>query len=243
MTPGAVSRTRVGGLLAMALGMALMTAGHGWGLFVAPREAMMGDVGRILYVHVPTAWGALIFFLVGFITAIGTLWTGRRIFDASTTAWVEVGTLSTFLLLVQGSIWARPTWGTWWTWDPRLTTSAVLAVSFGVVLLLRRLIDQPGRRAMATAVATIVSTVNVPIVYKSVEWWNSLHQPMSSRESIDSPMWPPLMITALGVMVLGTGMATLRTLIELARLEAEEAAPELPELPGRLSLTNPEERP
>lgn len=237
------ARARSLGLALVALGMAVMVVGHSWGLFIAPREAMMGDVGRILYVHVPTAWGALLFYLVGFVAAIGSLWTGRRFFDASTTAWVEVGTLMTMLLLIQGSIWARPTWGTWWTWDPRLTTSAVLAMSFGVVLLLRRLIDQAGRRSMATAVSTIVATVNVPIVYKSVEWWNSLHQPMSSRDSIDSPMWMPLMLTAVGVTLLGTGLATLRTLIELSRLLAEEAAPELPELPGRLSLNAPEESP
>ncbi len=230
------SPSRALSLALLLTGFLITAVGHGWGLFVAPREAMMGDVGRILYVHVPTAWGALIFFLVGFGAAVGSLWTGRRSFDAAATAWVEVGTLMTLLLLVQGSIWARPTWGTWWTWDPRLTTSAVLAMAFGVVLLLRRLIDQPGRRAMATAVSTIVATVNVPIVYKSVEWWNSLHQPMSTRESVDSPMWPPLMIGAVGVLVMGAGMARLRQAIELARLQAEEDAPELPSRPAALVL-------
>lgn len=231
------SRSYVAGAALSAIGFTLLVVAHYLGLFVAPREAMMGDVGRILYVHVPTAWGALLFYLGAFVAAIGSLWSGRRGWDAATTAMVEVGTVMTFLLLVQGSLWARPTWGTYWTWDPRLTTSAVLAAAFGVVLLLRRLIDQPARRATATAVATIVAFVDVPIVYFSVKWWNSLHQPVSSRQTIDSPMMQPLLIAAVAVLLLGIGLSVLRWRVELARLLAEEAAPDLPDAPAPLDLS------
>ncbi|MCB9777051.1 MAG: cytochrome c biogenesis protein CcsA [Alphaproteobacteria bacterium] len=227
------------GLIFVVLGMLATAAGHWIGLFVAPPEAMMGDVGRILYVHVPTAWAALIFFMVAFVAAIGSLWSGWRGFDAATTGAVEVGTVLTFLLLIQGSIWARPTWNTWWTWDPRLTTSAVLAAAFGVVLLMRRLIDQPAKRQMATAVATIIAFVDVPVVYFSVKWWASLHQQASTRASMDSVMGLPLGVAALGMLVMGTGLMLLRTKVELVRLAHEADAPELPPTAAPLRLDDP----
>lgn len=219
-----------------ALGFATTAVAHVIGLFVAPAEAMMGDVGRILYIHVPTAWAAMLMYLFAFGAAVGSLWNGKRGWDASTTAFVEVGVVLTMLLLVQGSLWARPTWGVYWTWDPRLTTSAVMAAAFGVVLLLRRLIDQPARRQMATAVATIVAFVDVPIVYMSVKWWNSLHQTQSSPETVDRMMVLPLRVAAIGVTVLAFGLAVARWRTELARLASEEAAPDLPDTPAPLRL-------
>lgn len=220
----------------LALGFVIMAIGHGLGLFVAPREAMMGDIGRILYVHVPTAWNAMVVYLFGFVAAVGALWTGRRGWEAANTAFIEVGTILTALLLVQGSLWARPTWGVYWTWDPRLTTSAVMAASFGVVLLLRKLIDQPSRRQMATAVATIIAFVDVPIVYFSVRWWNSLHQTQSSPKTVDAMMVLPLRLAAFGVLFTALGMVILRWRVEVARLAAEEKAPDLPESPALLQV-------
>lgn len=229
-------RSHLAATIVTALGVLVTLVAHYLGLFVAPREAMMGETGRILYVHVPTAWGAMLLFLFAFIAAVGSLWSGRRAWDAATTAFVEVGVVMTFLLLFQGSVWAKPTWGVYWTWDPRLTTSAVLAAAFGVVLLLRRLIDQPARRQMATAVATIVAAVDVPIVYMSVKWWNSLHQQQSTSSSVDRVMASPLAIASVGIMLLSFGLVVLRYRIEQARLAAEERAPDLPEAPALLDL-------
>lgn len=223
-----------------ALGVALIAVGHGIGLFVAPPEAMMGDVGRILYVHVPTAWVALVVYLVAFVAAIGALWSGGRRWDALIEAAVEVGLLLNALLLVQGSIWARPTWGVWWTWDPRLTTAAILLVSFGVVLVLRRAIEQADKRMTASAVATVIAFVDVPIVYFSVKWWRTLHQPFSSPETVDSPMVLPLRIAAFGVLFLAAAFTIARWRIAYARRSAEEAAPELPALPPPLDLRRTE---
>ena len=222
--------------LSGVLGVLLIAIGHGMGLFVAPREAMMGDVGRILYVHVPTAWVALVSFLVAFIAAIGSMWTGRRGWDASTVAAVEVGVLLTFLLLFQGSVWGKATWGVWWTWDPRLTSSAILALVFAVILLLRSVIEQVERRALVTAVATIIAFVDVPIVYYSTKWWNSLHQTHSSPQTVDLEMVLPLRIAAFGMLFLSVAFIGARRRIELRRLEQEDAPDALPARAAELKL-------
>jgi len=219
----------------LGIGFALIATGHAWGLFYAPPEAMMGDVGRILYVHVPTAWVSLVTYTIAFVAAIGSLWTNRDGWDATVESAVEVGVLLNCLLLLQGSIWARPTWGVWWTWDPRLTTTSILVVSFVGVLLLRGLIDQPERRKTVTAIATILAAVNVPIVYKSVEWWNSLHQPMSEPETVSDPMIGPLRVAAYGMTFFAVGAIGLRRRLSLAQTAAD-TEPELPPMPEPLNL-------
>jgi heme exporter protein C len=220
----------------VGLGFTLLTIGHGMGLFVAPAEAMMGDVGRILYAHVPTAWVALCTFLGAFICAIGVLWTGRLKWDAAMVAAVEVGVLLNGMLLVQGSVWARPTWGVYWTWDPRLTSALVMCVSFAAVLVLRSLIHQVKRRMTFSAVATILFFVNVPVVYMSVKWWNSMHQNMSTPETVDSMMVLPLRISAFGMLFLALGLVMARARLALAQLRREDGAPDLPRAPAPLDL-------
>ena len=118
---------RLNPMLVCAVGFVLMAYGHYLGLFEAPEEAMMREVGRIFYVHVPTALVALFTYLIAFILAVGSLWTGGRKWDAYLEGTLEVGVLLNVLLTIQGSIWAKPTWGIWWTWDPRLTTTAIMA--------------------------------------------------------------------------------------------------------------------
>lgn len=220
----------------IVLGAILLTIAHVWGLFIAPPEAMMGDVGRILYAHVPTAWVALCTFLGAFICAIGVLWTGRLKWDAAMVAAVEVGVLLNGMLLVQGSVWARPTWGVYWTWDPRLTSALVMCVSFAAVLVLRSLIHQVKRRMTFSAVATILFFVNVPVVYMSVKWWNSMHQNMSSPETVDSMMVLPLRISAFGMLFLALGLVMARARLALAQLRREDGAPDLPPAPAPLDL-------
>ena len=211
------------------LGLLLVIIGHYMGLFVAPKEAMMGDVGRILYVHVPTAWVALLTYLIAFVLAVGSLWTGRRGWDAGLESTVEVGILLNVLLTIQGSLWARPTWGIWWTWDPRLTTTAIMVFSFIGVLLLRRLTTNPERRTVLTAAGAIVAFVNVPIVYMSVKWWRTLHQDFSSPDTVSNTMVLPLRIAAFGMLFLMIGMILGRTKLALHRLAQEDDAPDLPE--------------
>ena len=213
----------------IGLGLMLVLVGHYMGLFVAPPEAMMGDVGRILYVHVPTAWVALLTYLIAFIVGIGSLWTGKKGWDATLEASIEVGVLLNILLTIQGSIWAKPTWGIWWTWDPRLTTTAIMVLSFIGVLLLRQLIENAERRALVSAVGSIIAFVNVPIVYFSVKWWRTLHQDFSSPDTVSSPMVIPLRIAAFGMLFLMIGMIIARQRIALKRLEKTSGDLVLPE--------------
>jgi heme exporter protein C len=215
-------------LLWGGLGILLIGIGHYMGLFVAPKEAMMGDVGRILYVHVPTAWVALLTYLIAFVFAIGSLWTGKVAWDAYLEATVEVGIVLNVLLTIQGSIWARPTWGIWWTWDPRLTTTAIMVLSFIGVMLLRNNIDNPERRSLVTAIGAIIAFVNVPIVYMSVRWWRTLHQDLSSPETVSNTMVLPLRIAAFGMLFLMIGLILSRGKIALKRLQEESDTPDLP---------------
>jgi heme exporter protein C len=218
------------------LGFLMLLGAHYVGLFVAPPEAMMGDVGRILYAHVPTAWVGLLTYLVAFIAAIGAMITGKAKWDAMVEASVEVGLLLNTLLLIQGSLWAKPTWGVYWTWDPRLTTCAIMVVAFGVVLALRKQIDEPARRLTISSVATIVAFVNVPIVYMSVKWWRTLHQNFSSPETVDSAMVTPLRVAAFAMLFLSTSFVVRRWRLAVAQLNLEFDAPDLPDPSAPLTV-------
>lgn len=205
------------------LGLALFGFGTWHGLVVAPPDIYMGDVQRIMYVHVPTAWAALLTLTFAFFVAIGWLVRGTWRWDALQEASIEVGVVLGALLLAQGSIWARPTWGVWWDWDPRLTTSAVLVLAFAGILALRSFVDDPRRRATWTAVAAIVAYVDVPIVYFSVRWWRSLHQVQSSPDTVDKPMVLALRINAFALLFLATWLVARRYRLARARNRAELA--------------------
>jgi heme exporter protein C len=209
----------------LALGVALLLTGSYIGLFVAPAERYMGNVQRIMYVHVPTAWNALLAITFAFGCAITFLFRGDLKWDARNEAATEVGVLLAFLLCCQGAIWAKPTWGVWWDWDPRLTTTAVLLFAFLGILALRKFVDDPVRRAIWSSVATIIAYVDVPIVYFSVKWWNSLHQPQSTPETVSSQFHAPLRINAFGVLFLMIGFIMIRSRIATYRLRHELAAP------------------
>jgi heme exporter protein C len=174
--------------LAGLLGLLLLAVGHYMGLFVAPPERMMGDVGRIFYVHVPVAMLSMGVFFVAFLAALAYLMSSRPWFDWLVESTVEVGVVLNVLLLALGSIWAKPTWGVWWTWDPRLTSATMMLITFVGVIMLRQATRDPDRRATWSAVATVLAFVNVPITYYSVRWWRSLHQIQSSPDTVSDPM-------------------------------------------------------
>ena len=149
----------------IVIAIALFAAGSYYGLVVAPPEQYMGEVQRIMYVHVPTAWGAMLVLIWAFCCAIGWLLSERWHWDHRLEAAIEMSVVLCFLLSVQGAIWAKPTWGVWWDWDPRLTTVAILLMAFLGIAALRRFVDDPARRATWSAVATVVGFNDVPIVY------------------------------------------------------------------------------
>ena len=129
-----------------------------------------------MYVHVPAAWLAYFSFFVVFVASVAYLKTRRIRWDRIAAASAEIGVLFTALAIVLGTLWGKPVWGTWWTWDPRLTTTAVLLLIYFGYLAIRRVADNPSRRARWAAVVGIVGFVDVPIVHLSVVWWRSLHQ-------------------------------------------------------------------
>ena len=209
----------------MVIAIVFLIVGTYFGLFVAPPEQFMGEVQRIMYVHVPTAWNALLAMTFAFACAIFFLFKGDWKWDALMEGSIEVGVILAFLLCCQGAIWAKPTWGVWWDWDPRLTTTAVLLFAFLGILALRKFVEDPVKRGTWSAVATIIAYVDVPIVYFSVRWWNSLHQLQSNPNTVSKPFWIPLRANAFGILFLMTAMILLRARVAKLRLENELAPP------------------
>src|ERR671919_2260009 len=172
-----IGRTLANGLSILALLAVLV--GLYLAFFYAPSDALQGDVQRIMYIHVPTAWVAFLAFFVVFTSSLVYLWKRLPEADRLAHGSAEIGVLFTALTLIDGSIWGKPTWGTWWTWDARLTTTAILLVIYVGYLMLRSFIEEPERRARLAALVGIVGFIDVPIIYLSVLWFRTLHQPPS----------------------------------------------------------------
>jgi heme exporter protein C len=209
----------------LGAGIVLLMIGSYWGLFVAPPEEFMGNTQRIMYVHVPTAWFALLALTIAFVCAVVFLFNSDFKWDARLEGSIETGVVFGFLLCCQGAIWAKPTWGVWWDWDPRLTTTAVLLFAFLGILALRKFVEDPVKRGIWSAVATIIAYVDVPIVYFSVKWWNSLHQQQSNPNTVSKPFWIPLRANAFGILLLMVAFIMLRSRISALRLKHELAPP------------------
>jgi len=149
------------------------------GLWVTPPDKVQGNLVRLVYLHPPVAWVALyLAFGLAALSSLLYLWKRTRslFWDRLAAASVEVGVVFTALTLVTGSIWGRPTWGVWWTWDARLTSTALLLILFLGYMALRRVAAEPEIRARRCAIAALVAFVDVPIVHFSVVWWQTLHQ-------------------------------------------------------------------
>lgn len=144
-------------------------------LIYAPREVVMGDVQRIFYFHVATAWTGMLGYLLTVITSIVYLRTHRLLWDVASLAGVEIGFVFTALTVISGSIWARPIWNTWWTWDPRLTTAFIMELIYAAYLLLRRGVEDPSQRARYAAVYAIVGFITVPLTFLSIRIFRTIH--------------------------------------------------------------------
>lgn len=154
------------------------------GLLVLPADALQGEVQRLLYVHVPVAWVMMLAFFVVFLMSILYLVQRELKWDLLAASAAEVGLMGAILTLVLGTLWGRPTWGIWWAWDPRITTTALLVPIYAGYLVVRSMSEDPDQRARWAAVIGLIAFVQVPIVYLSVFWWRSLHQPPSSPQSM-----------------------------------------------------------
>ncbi|MEW5738285.1 MAG: cytochrome c biogenesis protein CcsA [Myxococcota bacterium] len=158
------------------------------GLIWAPPEAFMSDVGRILYVHVPFVWMCMVAFTLNVGCAIAYLMKKSWRTDALAESTAEIGVMFGAGGVLMGSIWARPTWGVWWDWDPRLISTTVMLLAYVGYLAFRSFTEDPERRATWSAAVSILGYVSLPIVWFSVRWWNSLHQVQSTSQSLDSQM-------------------------------------------------------
>lgn len=208
-----------------ASAVVLVASGLVLGLVVAPPDQLQGDLQRLMYLHVPAAWTAYLAFLVTLVASIGWLRTRAPRWDHRAVAAVEVGVVFTALTLALGSLWGKPVWGVWWTWDPRLVTTALLLVVYLGYLALRRVTVDPVVRARRSAVFGIVAFAQVPIVHLSVVWWRTLHQPPTVLRPGD-PAIDHVMGLALLVNVLA--FTAVFVALWLRRVEVEEIADRRP---------------
>ena len=184
----------------------LFAAGLYMTFFVAPADYQQGETVRIMYIHVPSAWLAMLTYSVMTLSSIGSLVWRHPLADVSVKAAAPIGATFTFVALVTGSLWGKPMWGTWWVWDARLTSFLVLLIMYLGLIALQRTIEDPGRGARAAAILTLVGFVNIPIIKFSVDWWNTLHQPASvfkaGGPSIHPTLLWPLLVMAIAFSLL-----------------------------------------
>ena len=179
----------------------LAIAGLYVGFFVAPTDAQQGEAYRIIFIHVPAAWMSMFIYLVMAFWAAMGLAFNTRLSAMMARALAPTGALFTFIALWTGSLWGKPTWGTYWVWDARLTSELVLLFLYLGFMALQAAIDDPRRADRAGAVLAIVGAVNVPIIYYSVQWWNTLHQG-ASVSLTRAPSMAAAMLTGMLLMAL-----------------------------------------
>ncbi|MBC7483597.1 MAG: cytochrome c biogenesis protein CcsA [Rhizobacter sp.] len=210
-------------VLAVALGL----AGLGVGLLIAPTDHQQGDAYRIIFIHVPAAWMSMVIYIaMAFWAGIGLAFNARLAFMLAN-ALAPTGALMTFIALWTGALWGKPTWGAWWVWDARLTSELILLFLYVGVLSLHAAIEDPRRADRAAGLLALVGVVNVPIIYFSVKWWNTLHQGASisfaKAPSMAAPMLLGMLVTALALWMycIAVVLMRVRTLI----LERERHVP------------------
>ena len=195
----------VAGRLALVFGALAIVAcaiGLYLGFFVAPTDAQQGESYRIIFIHVPAAWMSMfLYFVMAFWAGVGLAFN-TRLSGMMASAIAPTGALFTFVALWTGSLWGRPAWGTWWVWDARLTSELVLLFLYFGFMALQAAIDDPRRADKAGAVLALVGVVDLPIIYFSVQWWNTLHQG-ASVSLTKSPTMATTMLTAMLVMIFG----------------------------------------
>jgi heme exporter protein C len=202
----------------------LLIVGVVWGLAFSPPDYQMGDNYRIIYIHVPTAIGAMgAFMMLACMAAMYMIWN-LKMADMVARSIVPLGAWLCVLCLLTGSLWGKPTWGTYWIWDARLTSTLILLFIYVGMMALRNAYDSETAGAKAASVLALVGVINVVIIYKSVEWWNTLHQGASELSASDvgtnpPEIWIPAFFTGFAVIGLFFLMLILRTRNEILRSE------------------------
>lgn len=206
-------------------GLVLTGAALAYGWFAAPADRLMGETVRILFIHVPTAWlGMGGWSMIAIASLVELVWRHPLAGIAARAAAVP-GAVFTAICLLTGSIWGRPAWGTWWVWDGRLTSMLVLLFLYFAYIALAGAVQRDGASSRIPAIFGLVGAVNVPIINRSVVWWNSLHQPPSitmGKSAIDPAFLWPLLAATIGFSLIfgGVVMARMRALLADIQTEA-----------------------
>jgi heme exporter protein C len=201
------------------LALVAMLIGSYVGLVVVPADAAQGNVQRLMYVHVPAAWLAFLAFFVVFVMSVLYLIQRDERWDRVAASSAEIGVVFTVVTLLLGMMWGKPTWGVFWTWDPRLTTTAILLAIYVGYGALRSFADDAEKRARWSAIVGVIGFANVPIVYMSVTWWRTLHQPPSSPRSVAPDILWTLMLNLAAFTLVYVYLMVRR--IRFAKLEGE----------------------
>ena len=200
--------------------VAAMAVGLYWALAIAPADYQQGETVRIMFVHVPAAWLALLVYVVMALASAVALVFRHPLADMAAKAAAPIGAVFCFLALATGSIWGKPMWGTWWEWDARLTSMFVLFLLYLGYIAVWRAIEDPHRAAAIARIVAIAGVINIPIVKFSVEWWKTLHQPASVLR-FDGPTIDPSMLWPL--LVMGVAYLLLFLSLHLVALRSEVA--------------------
>lgn len=208
------------------VGIAVVLVGLYMAFIYAPTDRVQGHAQRIFYVHVPMAWLAYLAYGVLFVGAVGYLWKKDMKWDRLARGSAELGFLFTTLVLVTGSLWGRPIWGTWWQWEARLTTTLVLWFIYLGYFMLRSYASDRDRAARHSAVLGVIGAIDIPIIHQSVEWWRTLHpEPVvldTTGPNLPDSMLYTLLVTFIGFTVFYVYLLGLKYRVELARDEISE---------------------
>ena len=195
----------------------LLAAGLYVGFFVAPTDFQQGEAYRIIFIHVPAAWMSMFLYVVmAFWAGIGLAFN-TRLSSMLATAIAPTGAMFTFIALWTGALWGKPMWGTWWVWDARLTSELILFFLYIGFMSLQAAIDDPRRADKAGAIIALVGVVNIPIIYFSVQWWNTLHQGASVSVN-QAPAMASTMLTGMLIMVLASWMYSIAVILKRTRI-------------------------
>ncbi len=197
----------------------LLLLGAIWGLAFAPQDFKQGNSYRIIFVHVPSAFIALAgYYVMATAGAISLIWK-MKLADIALKCAAPIGAAMTLLALISGAIWGKPTWGTWWIWDARNTSMLVLLFLYLGIYALYNAFEREEQAARISAVLALVGTVNIPIIYKSVDWWFTLHQPatlkLTEPSTMHASMWQPLVLMIVGFYLLYTTLLIERIRVEI----------------------------
>lgn len=218
-----------------ALAALLAAAGLYVGFFVAPSDFQQGEVYRIIFIHVASSWMSMFLYLMMALWAALGLVLNTRLSGMMAAALAPTGAMFTFVALWSGALWGKPTWGTWWVWDARLTSELILLFLYFGFIALTSAIDDPRRADRAGALLAIVGVINIPIIYFSVQWWNTLHQG-ASVSLTKSPSMAATMLTGMLLMALAAWMYSIAIALWRVRsiiLERERNAEWVHELRGQ----------